>query len=133
MMDRQTVLNEIKRNASAHLFLAAKDWLNDREVEDSVDRPAEILVSEAERLWRLRHENLLSRGKHLFGAEEFLSKLQTLNRRKKLQQFSFHGASRTGSVFYEKTSGKFVGFVTVTSVRKDRAALRDQTFLQAAG
>lgn len=115
MKDRLTTLFEIQALAPTHLAQAATRWLSEDGIEETIDRPGEIEVAEAARLWRLRSHHVQQAGKHLVGAEEFLAELTALNPAKKLRQYSFHGAEHTGSVFFEKGTQKYVGLVIVES------------------
>ena len=118
-MNRLSALHKIQREAPEYLAKAAATWLSDG-VEDAAEKPGEVTVLEAAGLWRIRQKNLAQRGKKLTGANEFLERLAELNERKKLKQFSFHGRTRVGNIFFEKANGRFVGLVIIKKVKETR-------------
>ncbi len=126
MTDRSMALSAILATAPAHIAQAAAHWLNEDGIEECVDRPGEIQVASAIRLWKVRAFHVRRAGKELVGADEFLANLATLNPSKKLTQYSFHGAEHTGSVFFEKTSRKYVGLVMV-EVNETQRQQQDET------
>ncbi len=70
-------------------------------------------VYEALHLWRLRRESVERAGHVLYGAREFLARLQKLTPQKKLDQIAITGPKWAGNVFFEHGNGNFVGFVMV--------------------
>jgi hypothetical protein len=80
--------------------------------------PADVTVNEAMHLWRVRQKSSASRGHELEGAETLLIKLHGLAPQRKLQQFVFKGSRKSGNLFFEKTTGQYVGAILV-NVKQD--------------
>lgn len=111
-MDKLTILERLSttENRASREAIA---WLKEDDAKPLFPLPADVTVNEAMHLWRVRQKSSASRGHELEGAETLLSKLNELAPQKKLQQFVFQGASKSGNLFFEKTSGHFVGAILV--------------------
>jgi len=91
----------------------AKTWLRSSDIRQVSPEPVYATVSEISHVWRVRAKISRNKGHLIDGAEQLLAKLQTIDPRTKLEQLSFAGKHQSGTFFFEKTSGKYVGIVLV--------------------
>jgi len=111
-VDKLTILKKLGASESGASQKTIA-WINEDDANPLFSVPSDVTVNEAMHLWRVRQKSSASRGRELEGAETLLSKLNELAPQKKLQQFVFQGARKSGNLFFEKTSGHFVGAVLV--------------------
>jgi len=91
----------------------AREWVGGEDSRLLSKTSNQTTVYEALHLWRLRMGSVARAGHVLYGAPSFLARLEKLTPQKKLDQFAIAGLRWTGSVFFEHTSGNFIGFVMV--------------------
>lgn len=109
-MDKQAISKRLLKAEDA-FARNISTWLETDEARPLSETPSDVTVNEAAHLWRVRREGSIKRGQVLEGADLFLIKLGELRPQKKLQQFVFKGLNRSGNLFFEKTTGQFVGAI----------------------
>ncbi len=89
----------------------AKVWLAQQDTRPISEEPADVTVNQVAHVWRVRFQISLEKGHPLQGAEPLLSRLDALEKSKKLEQYGFIGRETAGNIFFEKKNKKFVGAV----------------------
>lgn len=114
MVDERTeLLNRLELAPRNEALDHVKTWLRSEHVQPVSPGPVYATVAEISHVWRVRAKISRSKGHLIEGAEQLLGRLGTINSRTKLEQRSFTGQRHTGNIFFEKTSGKYVGVVLI--------------------
>jgi hypothetical protein len=87
------------------------EWLSQSDIQPIAAEPANVDLSEVERVWRVRLGISESKGHTIEGARDLLAALAVGNSKKKLQQMSFSSHEAMANVFFEKRTRKYVGWV----------------------
>ncbi len=109
MNGRTVILERLERLPDTAVFREAKAWIKDNQTTSLFDDPLHVSVADALHVWRVRLAISKDRGNKILGGESLVSRLNELTKNLKLEQYSFASEGQAGSVFFEKTSGKFVG------------------------
>jgi len=89
------------------------DLLESGKLHPIADEPASTTASEALRLWRTRLRNTRITQKKISGLSEVVIALEKITPQKKIDQFGFNDENTAVTLFFEKTSGAFLGSITV--------------------
>ena len=115
MDERTRVLLRLQAEPESEIVQETKARLSGEDARLLTEREAQLTVNEAMHLWRVRMRIGLDRGRPLLGAESLIATLQGLTPQKKLEQKVFTGKDWAGNLFFEKTSGRFLGAVLTQS------------------
>ncbi len=108
---REVLLSKLDQETDDDVVRAARAWLSRPDTKPVFEHPILTSAHEAFHLWRVRYKVALDKGHPLSGATSLIARLEALAPPKSLEQFSFSGPRISGSLFFEETSGKYVGAV----------------------
>jgi hypothetical protein len=109
--DRLAILHRLPSESDGDVVQQAKVWLAQQDTRPISEEPADVTVNQVAHVWRVRFQISLEKGHPLQGAEPLLSRLDALEKSKKLEQYGFIGRETAGNIFFEKKNKKFVGAV----------------------
>lgn len=110
---REIALSRLDQENDDDTVRSAKTWLSRTDTKPVFEHPVLISAHEAFHLWRVRLKNALDKGHPLSGATSLVARLETLAPQQNLEQYSFIGPLISGNLFFEETSGRYVGSVLI--------------------